>query len=109
MFLESFQYPEKKKKNPERETKKISSPRQYVNYSGVLDIIMDLKPLDIINDQIFFKGIPNTYANQPGALILIDGVPQGTHISVINNLTPPDIVYINILTTPAEIKRYTNS
>ena len=106
-LIESFQYPEKKKKSPERETKKISSPRQYVNYAGVLDIIMDLKPLDVINDQIFFKNIQYTYTNQPGALIYIDGVPQGTHISVINNLTPPDIVYINILTAPSEIKRIT--
>jgi hypothetical protein len=107
-LVETFQYQEKKKKSPERETKKISSPRQYVNYSGVLDIIMDLKPMDIFNNQIFFKNIPYAYANQPGALIIVDGVPQGTHISVINNLTPPDIVYINILTTQAEIKHYTS-
>jgi hypothetical protein len=107
-MMETFLYQEKKKKSPERETKKISSPRQYVNYSGVLDIIMDLKPLDVINDQIFFKSNPYTYANQPGSLIYIDGVPQGTHISVINNLTPPDIIYINILTTQAEIKHYTS-
>jgi hypothetical protein len=107
-LMESFQYQEKKKKSPERETKKISSPRQYVNYSGVLDIIMDLKPLDVINDQIFFKNNPYATANQPGALIFVDGVSQGTHISVINNLTPPDIVYINILTTQAEIKHYTS-
>jgi hypothetical protein len=54
-LMESFQYSEKKKKSPERETKKISSPRQYVNYSGVLDIITDLKQLEVINDQIFLK------------------------------------------------------
>jgi hypothetical protein len=106
-LVESFQYQEKKKKSPERETRKISSPRQYVNYASVLDIIMDLRPLDIINNQLFFRSNPYAYSNQPGALFLVDGVPQGTHVSVINNLTPTDIVYIDILTTQAEIKRYT--
>jgi hypothetical protein len=107
-ILASFQYPEKRKKNTDREVKKISSPQQYVNYFSVMDIIRDLKPLDIINDQIFFKGIQNVYTNQTGALIVVDGMSQGTHVNVIHNLTPPDIVYIDILTSPAEIRRYTN-
>jgi hypothetical protein len=107
-LVESFQYQEKKKNSPERETKKISSPRQYVSYSGVLEIIKDLRPLDIFNDQIFFKGLQYAYSNPSGALVIVDGVPQGTHISVINNLTPPDIVYITIITAQTEIRHYTS-
>jgi hypothetical protein len=107
-LVKTFQYQEKKKKSPVRETKKISSPRQYMDYSSVLEIIKDLKPLDIVNDQIFFKNIPFSYPGQPGSLILVDGMPQGTHISAINNLTPTDIVYINIITSPTEIRHYTN-
>jgi hypothetical protein len=107
-ILSSFQYPEKRKKSADREVKKISSPQQYVNYLSVMDIIMDLKPYDVINDQIFFKGIQKTYGSQTGALIIVDGILQGNHVNIIRNLTPPDIVYINILTTQAEIKRYTN-
>ncbi len=106
-ILSSFQYPEKKKKAVDREARKISSPQQYVNYLSVMDIIMDLKPLDVINDQVFFKGVQNAYTGQTGALIVVDGLSQGTHVNVIRNLTPPDIVYIDILTAPAEIKRYT--
>ncbi|MBN2274568.1 MAG: hypothetical protein JXR41_06125 [Bacteroidales bacterium] len=106
--LASFEYQEKKKKLTEHETKKISSPQQYVNYFSVIDIVKDLQPLDIINNQIFFKGIHNAYANQNGALIIIDGLAQGTHANIIHNLVPTDIVYIDILTTPGEIKRYTN-
>jgi len=106
--LATFQYPEKKKKSTDREAKKISSPQQYVDYSSVMDIIINLKPLDVINDQIFFKGIQNVYTNPTGALILVDGLSQGTHVNVIHNLTPPDIVYIDILTTPSEIRRYTS-
>jgi len=105
---ESFQYQEKKRKNIEKEQKKINSPQQYVSYSNVMDIIFNLKQLDIVNDQIYFKGNQSGYSGVPGALIMVDGVPQGTHISVINNLTPPEIVYINIHTSPSDIKRYTS-
>ncbi|MBN1416527.1 MAG: hypothetical protein JW973_15590 [Bacteroidales bacterium] len=108
-IVTSFQYQGKKKKKPERETKKIYSPQQYINYSSVLDIIMDLRQFDIINNQVFFKGTPYAYTNQLGALMIIDGVPQGTHISVINNLTPPDIVYIKVFTNRADIKQFTNN
>jgi hypothetical protein len=105
-LTEAFRYTKKIKKTTEREVQKIYQRQEYLNYSNVLDIINNMKKLEIINDQIFFKGVYAAYGTQIGSLIVIDGIPHGTNVIAINNLIPPEIVYINISTNQSDVRRY---
>jgi len=106
-LTEAFRYTQKPKKTTEREVQKVYQRQEYLNYPSVLDIINNIKKFEIINAQIFFKGVYSAYGTQIGSLIVIDGIPYGTNIIAVNNLIPPEIVYINISTNQADIRRYT--
>lgn len=105
-LTETFRYVQKRGKTSAREMQKIYQRQEYLNYASVLDIVNSIKKLEIINDQVFFKGVYSPYGPQIGSLIVIDGISYGTNVSAINNLIPPEIVYINISTNPSDVRRY---
>ncbi len=81
--------------------------RRYSSYSSVMDIIHEIKPYTVINNQIVFPGGTNSLLFQQGALIVIDGSKAGTDISVLKTLSPSDIENINISTNVVDIHAYT--
>ncbi|NMB72713.1 MAG: carboxypeptidase regulatory-like domain-containing protein [Bacteroidales bacterium] len=74
---------------------------------SVLEIIKQKKNYQIINNQIVFIGYTNSYYSQQGALIVIDGVPFGTDISILQQLPTEDVENINISTNVNDIHKYT--
>lgn len=81
----------------------------YASYTNILDILKYIKPFQIINNQIVFPGAGgiNSFFNQTGALIVIDGRQSGTDIGVLNMIPTPDIENIRISTDVTEIHKYT--
>jgi hypothetical protein len=77
------------------------------NSSSVLDVIKTIKPYSIKNNLIVFAGSENSFYNQGGALVVVDGIQMGTDISTIQNLAPSDVDHINVSTDPMDIQRYT--
>lgn len=74
---------------------------------SVLEIIKQKKNYQIINNQIVFIGYTNSYYAQQGALIVIDGVPFGTDISILQQLPTEDVENINVSTNVNDIHKYT--
>jgi hypothetical protein len=75
--------------------------------ASVLDVIRMIKPFSIMNHQIVFYGGNNSFLNQQGALIIIDGQKMGTSIDALNSLNPTEIASINVSTEPIDIQQYT--
>jgi hypothetical protein len=86
--------------------KKYDAER-YSCYSNVLDIIHEIKPFTIVDNQIVFAGGVNSLLNQQGALIVIDGAKLGTDIGILKTLSPADIHNINVSTNVVDIHAYT--
>ncbi len=75
--------------------------------TNILDVIKNLKPYQIKNNQIVFNGSENSINYQGGALLVVDGQQMGTDISNIQNISPVEVDHINISTNPVDIQRYT--
>ncbi len=86
--------------------KKYDADR-YSSYTNVLDIIHEIKPFNLINNQIVFPGGTNSLLFQSGALIVIDGIKAGTDVSVLKTISPNDIDNINVSTNVVDIHAYT--
>lgn len=74
---------------------------------SILEIIKQKKNYQIINNQIVFIGSSNSYYSQQGALIVIDGVPFGTDISILQQIPTEDVENINVSTNVNDIHKYT--
>lgn len=73
---------------------------------SILEIIRQKRNYQIINNQIVF-GSPNSFYSQQGALIVIDGVPFGTDISILQQIPTEDVENINVSTNVNDIHKYT--
>jgi len=74
---------------------------------SILEIIKQKKNYQIINNQIVFIGSSNSYYSQQGALIVIDGVPFGTDISILQQIPTEEVENINVSTNVNDIHKYT--
>jgi hypothetical protein len=88
---------------------KSISTSQIMLQSGtsLLDAIKIIKPYNITNNQIVFYGTNNSFLNQQGALIIIDGQKMGTSISTLNTISALEVASINVSTNPVDIQQYT--
>ena len=75
--------------------------------TSVLEVIKMIKPYQMMGGQIVFYGTQNSFNNQSGALIVIDGQKMGTSADVLNMLAPNDVESINISLDPMDIQKYT--
>lgn len=93
---------------------KVKKPREMSNSekmlqsgSSILDVIRMIKPFTLKGNQIVFYGSTNSFLNQQGALIVIDGQKMGTSIDALNTVNPHEVSSINISTEPIDIQQYT--
>lgn len=84
-----------------------SSFPKYPPGISILEIIKQKKNYQIINNQIVFIGYTNSYYAQQGALIVIDGVPFGTDISILQQIPTEEVENITVSTNVNDIHKYT--
>jgi len=61
--------------------------------------------INVVNYKILFRGF-NSLMNQSGAMIVVDGMPLGEDIRILDNLNPNDIENIKIVKNPGAAVRY---
>ncbi|MQY80066.1 MAG: hypothetical protein GH151_12880 [Bacteroidetes bacterium] len=75
--------------------------------NSILDVMRTIRPYELLDgDKIVFRG-PNSFLNQSGALIVVDGQKWGTSANLLNSLNPHDIYDIQIYTDPVDMLTYT--
>lgn len=85
-------------------------PYQYRDYSDVLDIIMDIREYDLIENKIVFRDIDKDFqknVNQQSALIVINGSLWGDKVDVLSPISSSDVTNLVISNSPSDIHRYT--
>ncbi|MEI7423220.1 MAG: hypothetical protein WCK18_14040 [Prolixibacteraceae bacterium] len=75
--------------------------------TSILEVIKTIKPYRLFNNMIVFYGSENSFNNQGGALIVIDGQQMGTDIGALSNVSPLEVDHINVSTNPMDIQKYT--
>jgi len=92
------------------ETKKKYDPKQYTDYSSVLDIIQDMEPYELKGNTIVFS-MPEQATELPytqeGTIIVINGMLKGTNVDILRDMLPSDITNINISTSLVDVNQYT--
>jgi hypothetical protein len=90
--------------------RKKYDPNKYADYSDVLDIIQDIKPFQIKNNNIVFIADeinPEPVIYQSEAIIVINGVLKGNNINIFKDILSSDITNINISTSLFDVHKYT--
>jgi hypothetical protein len=118
-FLEAFQQSDYFKENPDflktgitgkkliENEANIPAWKKYLESGGnVFDAIKIIHPYDSRDNKIIFHGF-NSFSNQDGALIVIDGQKLGTDASVLAQLNPATVENLRILLDPQDIVQYT--
>jgi hypothetical protein len=83
-------------------------PTGYTADRNIFDILMQIKPYQLINGKIIFANSgQNSFNSQNGALIVVDGISMGTDTEYLKSIPVTNIVKINALTSPSDIQRYT--
>lgn len=85
-------------------------PYQYRDYSDVLDIIMDIREYDLIENKIVFRDIDENFQkniNQQSALIVVNGSLWGDQVDVLSSISPSDVTNLVISSSSSDIHRYT--
>lgn len=72
----------------------------------VLSVIRAIRAYRLVNNQMVFRGGTDSFNDPGGAVIVIDGVPKGADIGVIENLSPHDVASIRISTSVSDIMKY---
>jgi len=81
--------------------------KRYINGStNLLDILKSIHPFEMSGSKIVFRGM-NSFLQQDGALIVVDGQQMGTDASQLTMINPMDLEDIQILLDPAEMGIYT--
>ncbi len=82
----------------------VSSPA--MGGMGFIEVIIKMTTnIRVDNGKIMFRGY-NSLINHSGALIVIDGMPMGEDISILDNLNYNDIESVKIVKNPAAALRY---
>jgi hypothetical protein len=118
-FLQAFQQSDYFKENPDflktgitgkkviENEANVPAWKKYLESGGnVFDAIKIIHPYNYSDNQIVFQGF-NSFSNQDGALIVIDGQKLGTDASVLAQLNPTTIENLRILLDPQDIVQYT--
>jgi hypothetical protein len=118
-FLEAFQQSGYFKENPDffktgitgkkvtENEANVPAWKKYLESGGnVLDAIKMIHPYDSRDNKIIFHGL-NSFSNQDGALIVIDGQKLGVDASYLAQLNPTTIENLRILLDPQDIVQYT--
>ena len=88
-------------------TNKNTPPQKdYSSRTSVMEIIKEIKNFTMIGDKIVFPGNRNSFYNQQGALIVVDGVMLGDNSDVLQTIAPSDIADINVTNDLTEVHRY---
>ena len=80
--------------------------KQLANGMSVLEVIKTIKPFTMSGGKILFQGV-NSFINQQGALIIIDGQQAGDNAAVLSSIAPTEVESINISTNPSDIQKHT--
>lgn len=80
--------------------------RYLTGSANLLDILKSIRSFELSGNKIVFRGM-NSFLQQDGALIVIDGQQMGSDASQLSMLNPMDIEDIRILLDPAEMGIYT--
>ena len=98
--------PVSKVRNEEKRTKEAYWKKYLASTSGMLEIIKTIRPYELMNGKIIFRG-SNSFIAQDGAMIVIDGQKMGTDASMLSMVNPHDVEDIRIILDPVEMSRYT--
>jgi hypothetical protein len=77
------------------------------NSNNLRDVIKMIKPFESINGKLVYRGA-NSFSNQDGALIVIDGQKMGTDAEILNQINPNTVEDLQISVDPTEITKYTS-
>jgi hypothetical protein len=79
----------------------------YSSERNIMDIIMQIKPYHLESSGIVF-GLKtmNSFSNQDGAMIVVDGIKYGTDPSVLRTIPVTDIAHINVSTNVMDTQKY---
>lgn len=77
------------------------------NGTPVRDVVRKIRPYDLDGASIVFAGRRTSLIAQGGALIVVDGIPVGTSVSLLDQIVPYDVEAITVSTDPQDIQRYT--
>ncbi len=82
--------------------------KKYLEHSNnLIDVIRMIKPFDYVNGKLVYRG-PNSFLNQDGALIVVDGTRIGTDAEVLNQINPNSVEDIKVSSDPMDITKYTS-
>ncbi len=98
--------PVSKVRNEDKQTKEAYWKKYLANTSNLLEIIKTIRPYELINGKIVFRG-SNSFIAQDGAMIVIDGQKMGTDASMLSMVNSNDVEDIRILLDPVDMSRYT--
>jgi len=98
--------PNTKIKSSENRAKEPYWKKNMDGTSNLLEIIKTIRPYELINGKIVFRGA-NSLIAQDGALIVVDGQKIGTDASQLSIINPLDIDDIQILVNPVDMSKYT--
>ncbi len=74
--------------------------------TSMLDVVKAIRPYELMGGKIVFRG-SNSFYNQDGALIVIDGQKHGTDASFLESISPKEVEDVRVLVDPIEMSRYT--
>jgi hypothetical protein len=72
----------------------------------ILSVIRSIQPFNVDNNQIYFSKGKSSLQYPKGALIVIDGVPKGNDVSMLDYYSPHDISSIKISQKVSDILKY---
>lgn len=77
------------------------------NGTPLREVVMVMRPYNIINGGIVFYGLQNSLYFQDGALIILDKQKLGTKANLLDEISPFTIESIRISTLPIDIHEFT--
>ncbi|MCK5821934.1 MAG: hypothetical protein KAH17_08605 [Bacteroidales bacterium] len=91
--------------NPQKLSPDERIRRQLDNGKSVLSIIMSIRAYRLVNNQMVFRG-SDSFKYQGGAIIVIDGIPKGSDVAEIKNISPYEVASIKVSTNISEVMKY---
>ena len=93
--------------NKKRSERKPYYKKLLENGTPLREVIMVMKPYNIINGGIVFYGMMNSINYQDGALIIFDKQKMGTKAVIPDDINPHIVESIRISTQPIDIHEFT--
>jgi len=93
-------------RNGEKKTEEAYWKQNLNGSSNLLEVLRSIHPFEMSGSKIVFRGL-NSFIEQQGALIVVDGQQIGTDASQLTLINPMDIEDIQILLDQSEMGIYT--